>query len=547
MKYYIGVDIGHGETAVTCYNVNTNTQVHIKLVHECSWTNAIYSAFYTDSDGNTRLVGKNEASVLAAQNASFRQNFKKKVSEMSENDRESMKTFVKALYNAIINNPTVKLTAGDDISFCIACPTEWSLEEAYDYLGLINEAGMTPKWVVSEAWAAYSKLQKKLQGQIPSAQRILVIDYGSSTIDYCAVDLTRDNKIVLQSSIPLGAHSVEKSVINDSDAGVLTYAIQIKQEYKTDVNMSLLHFASRRAKEEFFRKIKESFSLNKVPNDPYLLSVSRKHFSSPPADLEDKPFKWYADESEHDQYLTSIKEYQDYIREFKEFIVKLQKGLSENYLYSPDVIFLSGSASQMDFVKKIIKETFGTKVVLDDNPEYVVCDGIIEIAKSGDLRETLEYYPYVQLEQQYIDTPILEEFLLNLENKPIPLSHEKHALGLCYLLGIGCKMSPNKAFLQFSDDSDFSILMRAWMYMTGIGVVCDLDRARSQLDLIHSEHKGYQTLSKTLKDNVPSDDLYKIDYIRNFCDDSLEYGIESFVSSLIITSKYYNPYLYDRL
>ena len=47
MKYYIGVDIGHGETAVTCYNVNTNTQAHIKLVHECSWTNAIYSAFYT--------------------------------------------------------------------------------------------------------------------------------------------------------------------------------------------------------------------------------------------------------------------------------------------------------------------------------------------------------------------------------------------------------------------------------------------------------------------------------------------------------------------
>lgn len=519
MKYYIGVDIGHGETAVTCYNVDTNNTTNIKLVPGDSWTKSIYSAFYTDSDGNTKLIVKNEASGLVPQNySSFRQGFKKKVSEMSEDDRESMKTFVKALHDAIINNPTVILTPEDDISFYFACPTGWNKDEAYEYLSLIDEAGMSPRWIVSEAWAAYNKLKMHEN----EGQRILVIDYGSSTIDYCAIDLTREDKIVLQSSTPLGAHSVEESVI--SDPRVLTHITQIRQEYGTDVNMSLLYFASRSVKEEYFRNMR-------FPDNSYRLSVYGKYFSTPPAALKEKTFMWYADKSEKAPHLSSVEKYQGYIRDFRDFIVKLQKGLSENYLYSPDVIFLSGSASQMDFVKKIIEETFGTKVVLDDNPEYVVCDGIIEIVKKGDLREVIDYYPYWHLAEQYKSNP--DDFFSNMQKKTIPPAHAKQALGLCYLLGIGGKKSPNKAFQQFADNSDFSILMRAWMYLTGTGVACNLDKAREQLELIDSGHDGRKVLDEILKNNKPQEGLYETTYILNFCKDSLETGIGYLVSALI--------------
>lgn len=531
MKYYIGVDIGHGETAVACYNVDTNQTTKIELVQDLSWTKAIYSAFYTDSNGNTKLIGKNEASGLVQENySSFRQGFKKKVSEMSEDDRESMKTFVKALYDAIVNNPTVRLTPADDISFCVACPTEWSFEESYEYMCLMDEAGMFPSWIVGEAWAAYNKLKKPLSKE----QRILVIDYGSSTIDYCAVDLTKKDKIVLQSSTPIGAHNVEKSVI--SDPRVLTHITQIRQGYGTDVNMSLLYFASRLVKEKFFSNI------FRFPDFPYCLSVSGMHFSSPPADLEPKPFNWYADKSEHTPHLSSLPKYQDYIRKFKEFIVNLRNGLSEMD-YSPDVILLSGSASQMDFVKNIIENTFGKEVVLDNEPEYVICDGIIEIAKNGDLRDVIDYYySYLELVEQYKSDP--EKFFSNMQKKPIPTAHEKQALGLCYLLGIGCIKSPKKAYAQFSENSDFCILMRAWMYITGTGVACNLDKARELLELIDSDHDGRQVLDQILKNNKPQEGLYETTFILNFCKDSLETGIGQLVSALIKETTNYSPNTY---
>ena len=280
------------------------------------------------------------------------------------NRLRALHAFVQAAYSEILkfNNDIFK-EDGSNVDLYIAAPTKWSDEEKFDYKTFIETAlGRKIGWIINESDAAFFSKRDA------DCKRVLVIDYGSSTIDYT---LVIDNKKVNldDSSNNLGAQAIENTIFDvyrktDDYKENYAKAVSALQEIGcTHVNVdSFIKFQIRKAKEVSYTN-----------SQPYLdFSFQLRHIFP-----QCKPVEFHQDlfdfETLFEDYKKSV------IDNFKQLKTRIYGILKDDKL---DKIILSGGASIMPWVKEGIASIWGNdiKLVIDSAPSYVVSNGIVKYA-----------------------------------------------------------------------------------------------------------------------------------------------------------------------
>lgn len=439
----IGIDYGHGETAA--HYIDLKSDGDIRPLHIIPGTYKIYSAFYADNAGNIRVLNPKSPDMIElaeVNHNTLKKSFKGRISSR-HTDVESICLYAKLVYEKILETNDLS----GDHEIYIACPTNWSEKDAEEYLDLINMAGVPAKWVISEAYASLERYTKS----IDSNTNVLIIDYGSSTIDFVAFRKGSNQELDVKccGAEPNGANQVE-IILSNSD-------ILENQLKDVSVRDSIKEFKSRVGKEQYYE--------NKCIY-PLRIKLSATSFEPKVAESINITI--------NDNQLNTITQFTDYKAEIKKYFDDLKYKL-EDQDFIPDKVILTGSASGMDFVRSYAKSAFGDeRIEHDDYPEYVVCHGIVEHARKY-RKSDLTNHPEIKAHSNIYRALLLKlrldddinGFLNLIETHYAPEARTLRAI--CYLYGVG-KKSPRKAFETLSTPTeldDYGKVLLAYLYYNG--------------------------------------------------------------------------------
>lgn len=393
-QYLIGIDFGHGETSAdickilwddTYETVSTNPPESIEIFPGNKGTQ-VESVLLEDKTDPIKIkyhIGK--AAVRKYQKLCQRtgsddntnylyQYFKKMPSEMTAKDREIMKAFMMEIYKQI-RKQREELNDENHLVY-IACPSntnKWSDNELINYSQIASEAGLpivklddSNIGIIRESRAAFIKARLDPQSKTSIKEGVLLIDFGSSTIDFTYYS-THIDKPIDDGDYENGASQVEKTIFK-----------YIKENYyvvnevtEKDISAeNIITFCIRECKEDFYAYNYEDFDVT-IPLN--LITLGKRN---------DIKVSLSNDEINEilGKYISNIR------NAFKKFY--------DDYLNDKPIklIYLAGGASRMGFIKNIAREVFNYKDSFynDNNPSLTISHGIA-LAGRADLRTWAMY------------------------------------------------------------------------------------------------------------------------------------------------------------
>lgn len=393
IQYLVGIDFGHGETTVSYVNLQGKDGEQfgrLKLWDTGESDERIYkrgSAVYRLPKHTTDryVFPEYDYSLNRVLGSGVCHSFKAKISDLNKpqnrEKKEAFANFIRLIYEEILNNNDILKRDGSNFFLYIASPTEWSDQEKDEYRKFVEKSlGRRIGWVINESDAAY--YAKKQQDGL-----VLVVDYGSSTIDFTL--MYNNKKINIDKfSAPLGGQSVEIDLLN-------LYEGEFKSDYHSKEKVALNNM---RETDNMHLDIRDEilFSLRRTKENLYSFSDS-KSLSGFEWDfrynwiLMKKPIKRENDfrmELDKDEkeflggYMQLVKHCFETVKRQIDDSVELQElGVDSSKLE----IILSGGASRMPWVRESLSQVFGIKddklkLKKDSDPEYIVSDGIAKYA-----------------------------------------------------------------------------------------------------------------------------------------------------------------------
>lgn len=370
-EYLVGLDFGHGETAAWVVPVNGNTEIapqgnSLRLTSSNSERDRqIWSVVYKEKGNVYSLELRGEASSPITE-------LKGKPHTLSSQKKEAYKKYICLVVERLLKiNQMLRWNEADNewnFDLCVACPTSWKQDEIDEYLQFFNDA-LSPKnirvlWIIKESDAAFFSKWNMAENDGCT----LVIDYGSSTIDYTAVENMKKISKDGWSSKNLGASKIERVMMRPTDRDGLdefnkkyerAQAI-ITETGNTHIDIDeILRLECRRAKEGLYKENK------RVANVHFNLTT---YIPNGPRCVFDYDFDLTAD-NDFGEYCKKVQ------RSFTEF--------KENLNRRVDKIILSGGACIMPWVPDVVQKVFdGARIVTDQFPQYVVAEGVALYAKA---------------------------------------------------------------------------------------------------------------------------------------------------------------------
>ena len=382
-QYIVGIDFGHGETSAWAVPLNIKIgsdigeSLKLKAANKESersyysiiYYNPKYGYSLDDLQGNVITGFKDKVSVLDQP-----QNAKK---------REAYTEYIKQIYIRLLkHNTALKVDNNGDTNFylCIACPTKWNQDDKDAYIKFFNETlsefGIEVMWVINESDAAYFT-----HGSIDeyADKCVLIIDYGSSTIDYTVVHhgkkISDDNW-----SNRLGASHVEESILNECrDTEDYQDKVAATEAKLAETNMnyiditSCINFEIRKAKEH-------SVTYGNYPNLDvnYNLIGQQTNYGSTDAFKAEKRKYKFEIECQIDK---SIEKYHNkVIADFTQLNTEIQKRIGNQKI---DCVILSGGACLMPWVSDAVNDIFKPlNIEIDNQASFVVAKGIALYART---------------------------------------------------------------------------------------------------------------------------------------------------------------------
>lgn len=391
----IGIDFGHGEVSATCMKIREGKAERIRLQINPSDNDdgrKLPSVVYRYPDPNNpgtflyNLKRKGEIVIK----------FKNKITELDKDARkkEAFREFIKLVVEKITENSNDLFRDKHGNVFhsrlYIAAPTSWASEEQEKYREFFNNAlnelarkdkfvndifGMNPiEWVINESDAAFFTHR--------SDGYVLIIDYGSSTIDYTLMH--NNKKIDIDNlSSRIGASAVESAIFmayrtqpdtNYSSVKKATEEI-LAQEKCEHVNVDeWIEYDLRKEKERAYST--DQNMMNLFCNVAYSATNNELYNN------EKYLFQFYVKSID-----ALICNYKEKVKEsFKNVKNTIDSKIGNEEKLS--CIILSGGAAKMNWVTSMVAEVFGMKydkergnIFRDSNPAYVVSDGIAEYAR----------------------------------------------------------------------------------------------------------------------------------------------------------------------
>lgn len=374
-EYIVGVDFGHGETAayvipIREVGIMENDGVELKIRNGNTPDQKVCPSVVYCTQNNEFSLSDGEGKKLITA-------FKGRISQLDSEKKVAYKGFIRCVFESIArNNNYLKVdNTNCNFYFCIACPTRWNKSEREEYITFFNEIlapyNSSVLFLMNESDAAYFTNINS----IDSHETALVIDYGSSTIDYTLMQNHKKISDDIWSNQQLGANLIEKTLLlrykdnqfddyNTARSQTVSGLIASGYEFLVDKIDLRLEYEIRTAKEFSYSRedsaIFLQYTFYKITNYSDLKKV-RFHI-------------------EFDDFNDDIIDYREEVR--KDF-VKLADNIKKKTSAPLDKIVLSGGASIMLWVEDYVKEIFpGASIVKDLHPSYVVAKGVAKYAKA---------------------------------------------------------------------------------------------------------------------------------------------------------------------
>ena len=393
MENIVGIDFGHGETSagfVISNNVIGNA-VQMSDLYIIGEEKVIPSIV---------CVMPNEETVIApsapqiAESQSIGISFKdplignSRYSEITETNYTYFKTFLTKTYDAIKSNPNNPLHTSqngqNDYLVYIACPSGWDKEQIDAYKEFANTQCSIPVVdIVKESRAAYIAARRNVIGGLRTqGGNVLVIDFGSSTIDFTYFNNGNGFEAVHE-GYKLGARMIEERFLQylfETDAEAKSNISLVKQTCGPDKGENVLLFAIRKLKEEYFSS----------PNqDKFLLSIDLKKLL-----LNNSLAGRYIESNSGNGYtkqevLNILSEYR------KKLSDMLDDFLKKDGVTSVDKVILTGGASRMFFFKELVCKKYKVSkekdtLIVDLNPSVTISQGIAAFGYMNEMSNQLE-------------------------------------------------------------------------------------------------------------------------------------------------------------
>lgn len=388
--YVIGIDFGHGETSADICNIQWSNNFNglespepIEILHNLKAIKSallieetvdaggeLSSKYYIGDEAVERYSSQHRRAKSDNTRLSYYAYFKKAPSLMNKQEKEIMTVFMREVYLRI-RQRCVNLTDDNHVVY-VACPSnpqKWNDNELKQYSQIALEAGLPiariddeSVGIIRESRAAFLKARFNPSSKASIKEGILLIDFGSSTVDLTYYSSIHTEKPI-DSGGDCGASQFEEIIMHDLVQRNATVSEAIER-MPSSRNAMLLSI--REAKEKYYRYSEEdlevSFSLTKVTAGS-ITGVIDEYYS--PEEID-----------------ALMGDYKNSIREcFSSFEKSVTHGKPIK------LIFMTGGASRMGFAQNIAKEVFNykDKIFIESDPSLTISNGIA-LAGRADLR-----------------------------------------------------------------------------------------------------------------------------------------------------------------
>ncbi len=392
-KFIVGIDFGHGETSADICNIQWDDNFmklenpeSIEIFNNHNATKSVLLIERgTDIEGNMSCryyVGEKAIDKymnVKQQNGddpstgiAFFSYFKKVPSLMSPEDRDVMMHFMQEIYLQIRKQRT-ELTDDNHVVY-IACPSDaekWTDKEMAEYAKIALEAGIplakiddNSVGIIRESRAAFIKARQNPNSGASVKEGILLIDFGSST-----VDLTY-----------YSSKFIDKPEDGGDNCGASKIEMEIFEHLRNDNELAAeccnVGKSAERALLLGIRQSKEDF----YGTNPVELEIDLNALKMTRGKVKGHIEQYY-----------SVEELNTMLSDYRKSIENCFKEYRDNHLQGHPIklVFLTGGASRMEFVKDIVKEVFSYEgdFYRENNPSLTISNGIA-IAGRADLRSS---------------------------------------------------------------------------------------------------------------------------------------------------------------
>lgn len=379
MKNIVGIDFGHGETSAGFLDsdnvIGNEVQMSdLNIVGEEKVIPSVVCIMPSDDV----VISPSAYQIAKAKELGI--SFKdpligsEKYSKISDSHLRFFEMFLSKTYEAIrgnSNNPLHVSQDGEtDFLVYIACPSGWNEEQINAYKEFTNSTCNIPVVdIVKESRAAYIAARRTVGGGIRTqGGNVLVIDYGSSTIDFTYFN-NESRFEPVHEGYKLGARIIEETFLEylkEHESEAYENISLVEKKCGPIKGNNVLLYIIRKLKEEYFISPNQeifqlSINLSKILLDKSL----RERYIEPSS----------GDGYSKQKVLDILSAYiNDLANMLDDFLTK--EGVS-----SIDKVILTGGASRMFFFKELVSQKYNVSkdngtLIVDLNPSLTISRGI---------------------------------------------------------------------------------------------------------------------------------------------------------------------------
>ncbi|MDO5702349.1 MAG: Hsp70 family protein, partial [Lachnospiraceae bacterium] len=379
---YFGFDLGDGESCIHWSRGMDSDVIPVPIGGYNSFISAVSEYNGQPLIGHTVLgnLGNVEGASVC-----FKRHF---LENRPEYDAVILR-FVRGVMAELRRNPDVSPFVDDDVNTCfvVGCPAGWKEEDRSRYRELMIRAGMKNVRIVSESRAAFENALKGFgRDHIDpdyKKQAVLVIDIGSSTLDFAYVKDGNEYEVSTLGNVMLGGGLMDEMLVMRSlevqERSQPDTVREIRKLIEEDeAKKGKLMLAVRDLKEIYFNEENYYLSSNQTLSNTKKLigngKVYRVELMISPAIVED--------------YLISRPHP---LLDNRSFETCLRNSLADVYNKTierkePDVVILTGGPSRMNFFVELCRKQFrNSTVLISPKPEYDISRGLVLIGKADEM------------------------------------------------------------------------------------------------------------------------------------------------------------------
>lgn len=352
---FIGLDLGHGETAMARAFAQGHAEPEIL---EYRGTRSVVTAVSKDGRGKPTIrIG---AEALTLSDAKVWAKFKS--SDLDAPDvREPMTLFTKALIQGLTDDGSLR--GPKDSHFVIGCPSGWSPEVRTHYRNLfVKAAGLREARIVSESRAALmTALEQGYLSMDDARASVLIVDIGSSTSDFTFCRNLETDDV---------GHNILGSGLLDTEIFELNLARQPQRDRIEALLKS--HPSYRPILEYWCREAKEAYFTGE---DKPVEMIRR--LPVPTGRGSGLLFEIRIDKTDADAILSKPLEALQGYSWRKAFDFALRETVDRLGGRDPDTVLLTGGASRLPLVLPAAKAAFPkARVIRGAEPEFAIARGL---------------------------------------------------------------------------------------------------------------------------------------------------------------------------